>query len=202
MLSLSAMLEKNKATQSTPWISLLEIQIKGTEEVIRIAHNTESVEWGGATWVAFPFEFGEAKEDSKEYPEVDVTVSNVTRFLQSYIEQYEGCAGSTAILRVIYAGNLGITNYKAEIEESFCITSSTADANWVTFKLGSAEPNSIRFPLHRYLKNHCNFRFKSCACGYVGTATTCDKTKIACEALGNLSRYGGYPSIPLGGIYR
>lgn len=201
-LSLNALIEKNKATQSTPWITLLEIQIKDTDIVIRLVKDVKTQEWGGQEWIAFPFEFGEIKEDIKEYPEVEVTINNSTRELQPYIEDYSGCVNSKVIMRIVYAGNLNINNYKAEIEESFSITGTTTDANNVTFKLGASQPNSIRFPLNRFLKNHCRFVFKSAKCGYVGSAVSCDKTRATCETLNNLTRFGGFPTIPLGGIYK
>lgn len=42
----------------------------------------------------------------------------------------------------------------------------------------------------------CRFRFKSPRCGYVGVATTCDRSLNNCFALANQVRFGGFPDSP------
>ena len=200
-ISLTTLVEKNKSTQSLPWVTLLEVQIKDSDEVLRLVRDVESQEWGGETWLAFPFEFGEVKEDSKEYPEVELTINNSNLAFQSYIEDNEGCIGSTIIMRIVYAGNLTIENTKAEIEEIFCVNATSSNATEIKFTLGANQPNNLRFPLNRYLKNHCRFVFKSTKCGYTGDETSCDKTRTTCDKYGNIARFGGFPTIPVGGTY-
>lgn len=41
----------------------------------------------------------------------------------------------------------------------------------------------------------CNWQFKSAACGYSGTATSCARTLAACQALSNKARFGGFPHL-------
>lgn len=42
---------------------------------------------------------------------------------------------------------------------------------------------------------NCQFKFKDGRCKYTGAETKCDKTLARCQALGNVTHFGGYPSI-------
>lgn len=42
---------------------------------------------------------------------------------------------------------------------------------------------------------NCQFKFKDGRCQYSGTETKCNKTLTRCQALGNVTRFGGYPSV-------
>lgn len=42
---------------------------------------------------------------------------------------------------------------------------------------------------------NCQFKFKDSRCLYSGTETKCDKTLARCQALNNVTRFGGYPSV-------
>lgn len=42
---------------------------------------------------------------------------------------------------------------------------------------------------------NCQFAFKDSRCQYSGTEIKCNKTLTRCQALGNVTRFGGYPSV-------
>lgn len=42
---------------------------------------------------------------------------------------------------------------------------------------------------------NCQFKFKDGRCQYSGTETKCNKTLSRCQALNNVTRFGGYPSV-------
>lgn len=50
-------------------------------------------------------------------------------------------------------------------------------------------------PRRKFTKESCNWKFKSEQCGYTGT-DTCDYTFNKCRALGNTTRFGGFPGVP------
>lgn len=55
----------------------------------------------------------------------------------------------------------------------------------------------------RYVAMLCNHTFKGQRCGYVGAAASCAHTIAACQALANLARFGGFPSVPaIGTLFR
>ena len=198
MLDLSAVakLEKNKISSTGVWLVLLEIQFQSV--TIKICNNNENIEWpagSGQTWVAFPFELGEVNENDKgELPQLTLKVSNVTRTVQQYIEQYAGGTDATVILRVVHSEHLDLTT--PEIEEYFMIKKTTTDAYWATFTLGPDYTMTQRVPPDKYMKNFCPFPFKGIRCGYNGSATECNKTLKRCRELGNSVRYGGEVGIP------
>ena len=39
-------------------------------------------------------------------------------------------------------------------------------------------------------------RFRDTNCAYAGLETRCDKTLTRCQELGNISNFGGFPSLP------
>ena len=198
MLDLSAVakLEKNKVASTGAWLVLLEIQFQGV--TLKIVNNTEDIEWPSGTgqlWVAFPFTLDDVVEDKNgELPKLTLKVSNVTRTVQQYIEQYAGGTDATVILRVAHSEHLDLTT--PEIEEYFMVKKTTTDAYWATFTLGPDYTMTQRVPPDKYMKNFCPFPFKGIRCGYAGSATECNKTLKRCRELGNSVRFGGEVGIP------
>lgn len=201
-LSVIAKLEKNKISSTGAWLILLEIQFQGA--VIRAVNNNEDIEWptgSGTWWVAFPFELGEVNENSKgELPSLQLKVSNVTRVIQQYLEEYAGGTDATVIMRVVMSEHLDLET--PELEEVFSVKSTSTDAMWAYFNLGPDYAITQRYPSERYMKNFCPYKFKGIRCGYDGPKTTCNKTLSDCRERNNSERFGGAPGIPgTGGLY-
>ena len=128
-------------------------------------------------------------------------VSNVSRAIQSYIEQYDGGVDSTVILRVVHADHLvGTESNTVFCRLDFTVTGCTANAKEVVFSLGASNPWNRRFPLGRARKNFCRWKFKSNECTYSGLETTCDKSLSRCRVLGISRRFGGFPGVGLSGL--
>ena len=101
-LSAAAKLLKNTLHSDGAWLLLLEIQVAGLNDIIRVCRNTNDITWNGYTWIAFPFELGDISEDSKgTLPSVELKVSNVTRTLQYYIEQANGEAANYKVINCV-----------------------------------------------------------------------------------------------------
>ena len=204
-LSSAGIFEKNQFVQTGAWLLLAEIRLKQKasdttySDYIYFVRNTENIAWNGHVWMAFPFDIDDVKESKTEFPEINLKVANITRYLQPYLEDYKGLVGSDVIIRVIHSQHLDLPN--AEVEEMFTITSTSSNSTYVTFKLGSNFPINTRFPQNRYLKNFCPLVFKSVSCGYTGSETSCEKTLASCQSKINSARFGGFPAIPLGGLY-
>lgn len=204
MLTLSAegILEKNKLISDGVWLPLVEIILVDPTTTLRLVQNTDNITWNGETWVAFPFDLGDTTEDSKgALPSIQLTVSNVTRAIQYYLEEGNGAVGATVTIRVVHSKHLDLTT--PEIEETFSILSPKVDANNVVFDLGSDYPISARRPEKRIMKNFCPFVYGGPECAVAaGTLIgfpTCGKTLTDCRARKNSVRFGGEPSIPTGG---
>ena len=197
--------EKNQIATGSAWILLVEITLPDEVTILRFARNNENVVFDGETYYQFPFEIDPIDNQSRgQIPQVNLKISNVTRTLQTYLEQFEGGIGSTVRLIVINSAHLDdVTPAEyAELELNFEVVGAEADANYATFTLGVPNPLSKLFPLHRFIANHCNWasRFKGAECGYVGVATTCDGTLTNCRILNNSARFGGFIGLDLGGV--
>lgn len=197
-LSAAAIIEKNKLVSDSVWIILLEIST--TEDgKIRIASNNSDVEWNGHVWTAFPFIIDNMKYDKEELIEVPVRISNVTKFMEYFVEYYDGLINQEVILRVVNSNFLD--EEQPEVEEYFVITSTTTDSNWCTFKLGSGFPLRQRFPKQRLLKDFCPFAYKGVECASTSSEPDCPRTLYGCWQRGNIERYGGEPGMIIGGMY-
>ena len=210
-LSSIAIQEKNKLATDGLFLLALEITIPGVGTPVRVVRNNENITWRGETWVAFPFELDEIGEESKgEVPRVELRVSNVSRSMESYLQDYDlytktnGYTPITVSIFVVNSKNLASSD--PEVEHLFELTQAKTNAVWATFTLGASNPFNKRFPQHRILKNHCRFIYNypvgtSVLCGAPGSAyTTCDKTLPACRLRNNSTRFGGFPGVGRGGI--
>lgn len=214
-LSLPSVLviEKNQMATSSAWLLLVEITLTDGITILRFARNNADVVFDGDTYYRLPFEIDPIDNQSRgQIPTINLRLSNVTRTIQGYLEQFEGGIGSTVRLIVVNSAHLldvTPTQY-AELELNFEVVGAESSAQWATFTLGVPNPLSKLFPLHRYIANHCNWvsRFKGVECGYVShlvgglpvIATTCDGTLSNCRILNNSARFGGFIGLDLGGV--
>jgi phage-related protein len=205
MITLPAalILEKNKVAASSPFLILLEIDID--DQILYLARNTENVIYGGHTYIAFPFEIEATKQVSKgEIPSTSVKVCNVDQVMQFYIESLDGLIGDSITILIVSKGGTGSFLLAASL--TYDITGCAADSLWVTWTLGAPNPLFKRFPLYRYIANHCNWvsRFNTAInpeCGYSGSeGTLCDGSRARCQQLGRSSNYGGFPGMAKGNV--
>ena len=153
-----------------------------------------NVTFAGVTYTKFPVALDFISENNKGLIDtVRLTVANVSRLIQSYLESYD-LRGKKVIIKTVWANQLSDSN--AYIEDIFYIDSYSADQRDVVFTLTSKfDVLDIELPLRRYSRNYCGWKFKGTECGYVGAETSCNKTKQRCKQLSNYQRFGGFPSI-------
>lgn len=182
-------LEKNLVHASTPWIVLLDVTLTDTDNsagatVLRFAANNENVTFGGNVYTALPFEASLINVNAQgKIPTVNLRVLNITRVLTPYLNSLDGGLNSTVKMTLINTGHLG-EDY-SELELEFEVLGCEVNAYWVSWTLGMANPLNQRFPLYRFLANHCNWEFEGLECGYVAGSgetiyTTCDRTLTQC----------------------
>jgi phage-related protein len=192
-------LEKNKIATTSAWIILAEVTfVDGT--IVRLARNTEDITFETHVFTAFPFELDTIGFDQGRIPSVVLKINNTTRLIQYYLEDSNGAIGAT--VRLIVVNSTDYTADLSDLELTFQVTESSADVDWVYFTLSIPSPLNKRFPLYRYIANHCNWvgNFKGVECQYAGVVATCDGTLASCKALGNSAHYGGFIGLGKGGI--
>ena len=201
-LSVNLIEEKNALHSKNPWVVLIDITLTDAgPTIIRVCNIKEGVTYGGNEYQKFNFQLGIVESDvSGQIPQVSLKVCNISRLLTNYLNSLDGGMGSTVRITVVNYAYLA-EDY-SELQMDFTVMGCQADANWVTWTLGMANPRNQRFPLYRYLANHCAWasNFKGAECGYSGAETECDGTFDTCINLGNTGRYCGFLGMQSDGI--
>lgn len=191
---------KNSIRQEDPWLILLEITLNdGENTLIRLARNTEDITIGGEEYTAFNFELGMNKISSAgELPSLKLSISNQERTLQGYLEDLDGMIGSSVKIIIVNASEPDL-DY-AELEQSWNVVQTNVTEEIVEFQLSMPNLLRIRYPLTRFIANHCSHTYKEVECGYDGLLPTCKRTLDDCRLHENTTRYGGYPGLSNDGI--
>lgn len=203
-LSLVAKSVKNSLHDVGSWLVLLSVKNQDDSIVFDIVANTDDVAWNGKTFTAFPFSMQEITESTKgSLPTFTLSVSNVERVIQSYIESdITHGSGWTVDMMVVHSSNLSQTS--PEVQFSFTTLSVIADETNVTFTIGMQNPIRQQFPRRKMMTNYCQHTFKQGGCTYAGADESCGKTLANCRA-----KFVGqkripallFAGIPTGAIY-
>ena len=185
--SLAGILEKNKLANDAPFLLLVQLDVPGLAEPIRLVRNNEDISWNGHSWIRFPIDLDKVTaEDGKELPAASLKVSNVGGMVQTYVQQYKGFCDAPVKLMIVHAKHLD--NPVPELEMDYIITKTDYDEQWVIFNIGASNDHSFRFPFWRYLRDFCPHYFKDIMCGYAGNEEPCDNTLATCRIR---DRYNG-----------
>lgn len=186
--------EKNKA-ENRPIFLYIVHEYDGSND-LRFASYDADVTFDGDLYQKFPITHDAVQDNSQgQIDSVAVSISNVSRLIQAYLELYDW-GGKKVTIRQVFADTLG--DVDAKIDHVFYIDNYSADEKNVTFNLTSKmDVMDIFLPRGVYNRNYCRWRFKGTECGYAGAETTCNKTKQDCrDNKNNVVRFGGFPSIP------
>lgn len=200
MITLSATqtIAKNQLFSSIPWLVLLEITIPDAGGVLRLVRNNENITYNGQQYSAFPFELDDRNDSADgQIPVFTIRVSNVSRVVQGYVEQYNGFEGATVRLMRIYYGD--VSTAQVQLDMVFDVVSVSCSSEWVSFNLGAPNAMQSRYPIYRASARACQWIYKGAECNYKGTLETCNHTFNDCANHNNLIRFGGRPGIK-GGI--
>jgi len=185
--------QKNRE-QNAP-IVLYEINVTG-DTWLYLAEYDEDVVFDGQTYTSFPLTSESISENAGGVIDsVVIRAANVNREMQVYIENNDAFRGQKVVVKLVWADYLDDPN--AYVEDEFFVDKVVADENVVEFTLTSKfDVLDIELPLRKYNRHFCSWVFKSSECGYSGLETVCNHTLTRCKELGNVRRYGSFPSIP------
>jgi lambda family phage minor tail protein L len=192
-LSNNFRIEKNKSANKPINLYLIE-KYNGTDD-LRLAEYDSDVTYAGDLYTRFPITHENISENTQgEVDQVSVTLANISRIIQGYLESYD-LRGKKVIIRKVLADNL--SDPSARTDFIYYIDHYTADEKNVTFVLSSKfVVLDLELPGRRFSRNYCSWKFKSSECAYAGVESTCNKTLQRCRELSNQLRFGGFPSIP------
>jgi len=212
-LSAIAIVEKNKLGTDSVWSMLLDISmLVGGPVDLRVTNDTSDISFGGNTYQKFSFDFDAMNEQAQgEVPEAKLIVSNANRVIEGLLASNNGGADGEIILYIVNSAN---PTGEADLSMTFRILESTADAQWVSFRLGAENLNRIPLPRYRYTFDNCWHVYntptmqagadpRGVMCGYAGAIVSCDKTldgANGCRIHTNAPRFGGFPSIDRSGF--
>jgi len=190
--------KKNKLATGSAWLWLLDIDIDGVSDILRLVNNNENIIYDGNTYIKCNFELGEWNlTESGRLPNrtINITNADLIKFLLPYIEDYDGIIGSTVTVTPVNSDHLEL-DMSSKAQEYIVLQSSPGE-DWISFVLGAPNPLNQRFPLSRYFGLHCRFvgHFKGVECGYAGEDATCKGTLADCIEKGNETRFGGQPAL-------
>ena len=126
---------------------------------------------------------------------LEITLCNISRLIQAYLEQYDW-RGKKVLIRRVWEDQLNDPD--AYMDDIFYVDQIEANQNDVKVTLSSKfDVLDIELPLERFSRTHCRYKdFKGTRCGYSGEEDSCNRTWQKCKELENYKRFGGFPSIP------
>ncbi len=159
-----------------------------------------NVTFDGIEYIRFPITHDEISENtSGEIDSVKVQLSNISRLIEYYLQNYD-LRGKKISIKMVYANLLDDPD--AYVEFSNYIDSYTSNVKNVVFNIMSKfDILNVQVPGRIFIKSHCQWLFKSTECGYTGAETSCNKTRSRCRELANQLRFGAFPSSPGGTSY-
>lgn len=194
-LSVATAIEKNKIASDVAFVPLISIDIRDQlgeyVETLRLARNSEDIEYQGELYLAGNFEI-DVKMDIEEAPSLRITANDPTGFIRERMTTYGGGVGSDCVLMVVNTGNL---DQPPEISETFEVTQASTDNYNVTFQLGMENPLSVRFPRRTMYRDQCPLVFKGGECRYAGADGSCTYTWEDCVSKGNQANFGGFRGL-------
>lgn len=196
-------IHKNLLSSTDPWKVLLDISVPDGS-TLRLVNDIDNVTYDGNLYTALPFEFDQLKHISKgKLSEISLKVANPLRSVQAELEAYSGLVGETVTMYIVNKAHLAV-DY-TELTFTFEIINSSANAMWVTFTLGAANPMGMRFPLYRYIADYCRYacKYKGVECKSTSSDTSCNGNLLACQnhtSEDNSYNFGGFIGLAKGGV--
>jgi len=207
-LPLSLTIEKNKLATSSAFVTLFQVYFSGPPATtLYITNNTEPVIYpptgpSSHTYTPIPIEIDIDKTTNKgEIPTISLRISNISRIMQGYAEQYKGGVGAKVTIIVVNSVNLGESyeNYPA-FYRVYNVTVCNTDNQWCNFTLGVPNLLKKRHPPYIYMVQNCMwvFYYKGVECKYGGGLPTCAGNHTDCVLHNNTPNFGGFLGLQAG----
>jgi len=211
--------EKNKETNKPIWLYRIETTDDRVNDLF-LAEYDEDVDFykddsTPQTYTAFDITHQSISQSrDSEIAELVITVSNVNRSIQSYLEYHDGLRGKKVTIRQVWYDHLDDPYTYIEDEYWIDYPQVKDGGRTIDFHLtGKLDILQIRLPRRLYSRNHCPWIYKGRGCWKEGTGSVdyeepdgfdadpsggdeCDKTLTDCRRHHNSTRFGGFPSVP------
>ena len=185
-------------------VQLLEVELDGGADYIRLTTANMNITWQGYTWQAdIPFVMGLINLTTEgRLPEVVVRVYDPLNVIESQVIANDGFCGLPATFYIVNSKHLDQVVPIFEIE--FEILRPKKEGDVIEFSLGADSPLNLMFPSQLITTDRCGYQgadetelgFKGPLCQYAGADTTCAKTFYACVDKSNIQHFRGAPGLP------
>jgi len=210
------LLAKDTINNATP-ITLLSVHIPDASATLYYAQYTDgqSISYfipgtsTAQTYTPAPFEISEiANNIQGQIDSLQLTLSNVNRTIGGYLHSYDALRGCTVNILKVFKG--GLTDPNSNMRDIYSIDSCTLTENTAQFTLTTKfEIQKVTLPFRTYRRDQCQWTFGGTECNPAGVnatvaaGTSCRKTIASCDiTYSNISRFGGFPSIPTRRVVR
>ncbi len=189
--------QKNAQTNQPIWLFTLK-NYDGAGTNLYFTNWDVDITFNAITYTRFPIKIDFTSNNTQgQVDSLTLTVGNVSRLIQAYLEQYD-LRGLAVDIQIVFIDT--ISDGTAFLKDTYFIDTYTADAQNVVLTLSTAfNVMGLQLPARKFMGNYCSWRFKGTECGYTGTTSSCNKTAAACQAMvggSNYLRFGGFPGIP------
>lgn len=190
--------QKNKVGDKITPIYLYEIRYDATSNSwLYYSSFGQDVIFNGRCYTAFPIQHSNIKEDANgTVNRITLNLGNETRSIQYYLDTYSGLKGCK--INIIQIWHEHLDDPTCYLQDIYYVESSITNQKQASLILSAEfDVMDIRTPHGYFSRYRCRFTFKGNDCGYAGGETTCNKTMARCTELGNISRFGAFPGIPM-----
>lgn len=173
-------------------IYLYEVYYSDSEAPLRWAAWDIDVLWQGNTYTPAVIKHSDLEQNTDgQINDLSLTIGNVDRIIQYYIEQYDLIGKKVKIIQIFE----GIDDF---LPATFKIKACKAKKDYATFTLSMGFDFLLaEVPSRRAYARFCSWQFKGADgnCPYTGSDTICEHTFEACKAKGALTKIGCFPAI-------
>ena len=177
----------------------IALQGEGLGEIRVLENDTfEKLEIGSKTYLAAPLKISDVTKN-EGFQSVQVALSNVGGALSGLIRQNgDVLTGAVCLLEEVFLTDDGAVlsgnSFPIFVGEANNLSITQQE---LTFDIEAVLGGYIAISPNMTYGVNCQWRkFRDTNCSYSGTESFCDKTLTRCAALGNLSNFGGFPSLP------
>ncbi len=173
---------------------LYELEYDPMEEPLRWTNWDVAVTYDGKTYEPQSIKHTEISQSSDgKLNDVTLTIGNLDRQIQYYIEQYNLMGKKVTIRHILADKDASI---KGDLRTVFTIKGAKTNRSTAAFTLSvGIDFVKAQVPARRMFARFCSHQFKDENCRYSGTQTTCSKTFSECKRKGNIRNFGGFPAI-------
>ena len=177
----------------------ISLQGEGYGDIRVLENDTfEKLDIGTKSYLAAPLKVSDVTKN-EGFQSIHVSLSNVGGALSGLIRQNgDVLTGALCVLEEVFLDDNGFVISGAALPifvgEANNLVISQQD---LTFDIEAVLGGYTAISPNMTYGVNCQWRkFRDVNCGYAGAETSCDKTISRCAQLGNLSNFGGFPSLP------